>query len=101
MGFSRQELEWVAMPSSGDLPDSGIEPTSLMFPALATGFFTTSATCEHFVEVFIFMPVGLSWLPASSAPSLGYMKQKEKLGNFPSSYLIPRFLVGLPSSLYH
>ena len=37
-------LEWVAMPSSGDLPDPGIEPTSLTSPALAGGFFTTSAT---------------------------------------------------------
>ena len=38
-------LEWVAMPSSGDLPDPGIEPTSTS-PALAGGFFTTSATWE-------------------------------------------------------
>ena len=28
----------------GDLPDPGIEPTSLMSPALAGGFFTTSTT---------------------------------------------------------
>ena len=28
------------------LPDSGIEPTSLMSPALAGGFFTTSTTLE-------------------------------------------------------
>ena len=35
-------LEWVAMPSSpGDLPDPGIEPASLAYPALAGGFFTT------------------------------------------------------------
>ena len=31
-------LEWVAIPFSRDLPDSGIEPGS---PALAGGFFTT------------------------------------------------------------
>ena len=37
-------LEWVAMPSSWDLPNPGIEPVSLMSPALAGGFFTTSAT---------------------------------------------------------
>ena len=36
-------LEWVAMPSPGDLPDPGIEPRPLMSPALAGGFFTTSA----------------------------------------------------------
>ena len=39
-------LEWVAMPSSGDLPDPGIEPSSPMSPALAGGLFTTSTTCE-------------------------------------------------------
>ena len=39
-------LEWVAFPPPGDLPDTGIKPTSLMSPALAGGLFTTSATCE-------------------------------------------------------
>ena len=39
-------LAWVAMPSSRDLPDPGIKLTSLMSPALAGGFFTTSATQE-------------------------------------------------------
>ena len=39
-------LEWVAMPPPGDLPDSGIELVSLMSPALAGGFFATSATWE-------------------------------------------------------
>ena len=37
-------LEWAAIPSPGDLPDPGTEPASLMSPALAGGFFTTSAT---------------------------------------------------------
>ena len=37
-------LEWVAAPSFRDLPNPGIEPTSLMSPTLAVGFFTT-ATC--------------------------------------------------------
>ena len=32
----------LPFPSPGDLPDSGVEPTSLMFPALARRFFTTS-----------------------------------------------------------
>ena len=47
LGFSRQEY-WSGLPfpSPGDLPDPGIEPESLMFPALAGRFFTTSATCE-------------------------------------------------------
>ena len=47
MGFSRQEY-WsgVSCPPPGDLPDLGIKPASLMSPALAGGFLTTSATWE-------------------------------------------------------
>ena len=47
MGFSRQEY-WSGLPCPppGDLPDSGIEPRSLMSPALAGGFLTASATWE-------------------------------------------------------
>ena len=43
MGFSRQEY-WSGLPFSSpeDLPDPGIKPESLRFPALAGGFFTTS-----------------------------------------------------------
>ena len=45
IGFSRQEY-WNRLPClpSGDLPHSGMEPTSFMFPTSAGGFFTTSST---------------------------------------------------------
>jgi len=45
MGFSMQEY-WSGLPCPppGDLPDPGIEPVSLMSPALAGGFFTSSST---------------------------------------------------------
>ena len=39
-------LEWLPRPPPGDLPDPGIELGSLKSPALAGGFFTTSATWE-------------------------------------------------------
>ena len=46
-GFSRQEyLSGLPCPPPGDLPIPGIEPTSLMSPALTGEFFTTSATWE-------------------------------------------------------
>ena len=47
MGFSRQE-HWSGLPClpPGDLPDSGIKLTSLISPALAGGFFTTTITWE-------------------------------------------------------
>ena len=46
-GFSREEY-WNGLPctSPADLPDPGIEPTSLESPALAEGFFTIRATWE-------------------------------------------------------
>ena len=46
-GFSRQEY-WSGLPCPppGDLPNPGIEPTSLDSPALADGFFFTKATWE-------------------------------------------------------
>ena len=47
MGFSRQEY-WSGLPCPppGDLPNPGIEPMSLMSPAVAGRFFTTSTTYE-------------------------------------------------------
>ena len=43
-------LEWVAMPFSLDLPNPGIKPVTLMSPALAGRFFTTSATWKPCLE---------------------------------------------------
>ena len=47
LGFSNQE-HWSGLPCPppGDLPSSGIQPASLMSPALAGRFFTTSTTWE-------------------------------------------------------
>ena len=39
-------LEWLPCSPPGDLPNPEIEPASLMSPALAGGFFTTSTTWE-------------------------------------------------------
>ena len=43
--FSRQEY-WSGLPRlpPGDFPNSGVKPVSLVSPALAGGFFTTSAS---------------------------------------------------------
>ena len=47
MELSKQEY-WSGLlfPTSGHLSDPGIKPMSLVSPALAGGFFTTSATWE-------------------------------------------------------
>ena len=47
MGFSREEYQSrLPCPPLEDLPNPRIKPESLMFPALAGRFFTTSATWE-------------------------------------------------------
>ena len=52
-GFSRKEY-WSGLPfpPPGDLPNPGIEPMSLTSPALAGGFFTTSATWEALLSAY-------------------------------------------------
>ena len=54
MGFPRQE-SWsrLPFPSPGDLPMPGVKPSSLMSPALADRFFTTSATWEAKTLTFL------------------------------------------------
>ena len=45
--FFRQE-HWSGLPfpPAGDLPNPGMDPESLMSPALEVGFFTASSTWE-------------------------------------------------------
>ena len=60
-------LEWVAMHSSKDLPDSGIESISLTSPALAVPFFTTSSV-QSLSRVRLF---ATPWIAAHQAsPSI-------------------------------
>ena len=71
MGFSGQEY-WRGFPCPppGDLPDLGIEPASLMSPALAGKLFTASTTCisillwDHYyrIEDHNTEPKCLEWL---------------------------------------
>ena len=53
MGFSRQD-NWRGLSCSppGDLPNPGIKPTALMFPALVVAFFTSSATWEALLDIW-------------------------------------------------
>ena len=47
-------LEWIATSSSGGSSQPRDQPSSPMSPALAGGFFTTSATWEAQICVYIF-----------------------------------------------
>ena len=54
MEFSKQECwQGLPCPPQWDLWDSGIKPTTLTSPALAAGFFTTSATWEAHLCTYI------------------------------------------------
>ena len=44
--FEQECWSGLPCPPPGDLPDLRLEPASLTSPALAVGFFTTSATWE-------------------------------------------------------
>ena len=61
VGFSWQEY-WSGLPCplSEDLPDPGIEPASLMSPALAGRFFTTSTIWE--APIYCFVYFWLCWV---------------------------------------
>ena len=48
----------LPFPPPGDLPDAGIEPMSLMSPAFAGRFFTTSAAWEACVHMLVYIHRG-------------------------------------------
>ena len=95
MEFSRQGY-WsgLPLPPPGDLPDPGIQPESLLSPALAGRFFTTSATWETTIPLLLlllnpFSRVRLCATPQTAAhqalPSLGFSRQEHWSGlPFPS-----------------
>ena len=46
-------LSGLPFPTPGYLPDPGIEPMSLVSPALAGGFFTTRAAWEVLAQIHV------------------------------------------------
>ena len=79
MGFSRQEHQrGLPCPPPGDLPDPGIQPESLMSPALAGGVLALFACCSRYLmqssnagrHYTTFLTVTLAKLPGGSPSSL-------------------------------
>ena len=52
--FQARILEHVADSYSRDLPDSGIKPASLVFPLLASRFFTTAPPDKYLIYTHIY-----------------------------------------------
>ena len=75
MGFFRQGY-WSGLPCPppGDLPDSGIKPTSLKSSPLAARFFTTSTTWEALLSLGFSHAEQICSLQTQHAPfsSLGH-----------------------------
>ena len=71
MGFPRQKY-WRGLPCPppGDLSDPKIEPLSLTSPALAGGFFTTSATWGVQISLRLLKSLGLPSLHVVRKASL-------------------------------
>ena len=64
MGFPRQEY-WsrLLFPPPGDLYNPGIKPLSPASPALAGGFFTTSATWEFPKRCYVVVKKNIASIP--------------------------------------
>ena len=76
VGFSRQEY-WSGLPfpSPGDLRDPGMEPVSLTSPALADGFFTTSAPWMSRMKMSPYFVSRKPGLASSRTPFLGCQEE--------------------------
>ena len=89
--LQKRILEWVSMPSFRDLPSPGIEPASLMSPALAGRFFTTYATWEAHISLFSSVQsLSHVWLfpilwTAAHQASLSITNSQSLLNSCPSS----------------
>ena len=70
--FQARILEWVAISSSRDLPDPGIEAESPASLALADGFFTTLVTWKE-LSLFIHVTCIHSYRLPACVPGAGYL----------------------------
>ena len=114
MGFSRQEYcSGLSCPPPGDLPNPGIEPTSLASPALAGRFFITGATWETHLFLLLLCTQNLCtfcsldghlsavtsalvpWIPLSPPTVRSPLQQIEATYKHKSDHILP-----LTRSLY-
>ena len=96
--FSRQEY-WngLPFPSQGDLPDPGMEPTSLVSPALAGGFFTTGLI---WVQILVTPRMAAHQASLSFTLSLSLLKLVSIELVVPSNHLILCLLLLLLPSIF-
>ena len=96
MEFFWQEY-WSGLPfaSQGACPNPGIEPTSVMSPALAGGFFTTSVTweahhtTEQIVSSDLLGPQEVGWTERPIGQVFQNLHAHLDLAKFKAHYLLP------------
>ena len=104
--LSRQEYSsGLLCPSPGDLPDPGIEPESLMYPALACGFFTAQFSSVQFSSISRVRFFVTPWTTAhqvslSITNSRSLLKLKSIASVMPSNHLILCRPLLLPPSIF-
>ena len=89
MRFSRQDWSGLPFPAPGDLPDTGIEPVSLVSPALASGFFTTVQPGKSLlVKAFKLLSIQSWWWTGKPGvlQSIGVTKSWAWLSNWTELY---------------
>ena len=78
--FQARILEWVAIPSLGDLPDPGIESEPVGSPTLAGGFFTAHSTWEALIKwIYLYKYTWVSVFEYFSHESLEVKLQVQRL----------------------
>ena len=104
MGFPRQEY-WSGLPFRPpvDLPNPGIEPSSLVSPALAGGFFTTAPPGKPYSGE-IHVPLRKS--SGITVHNLKKQLQKRTLLMYPDVFLpsrssLPSHSLSLPGVTFH
>ena len=64
--FQAKYWSRLPFPTPGDLPNPGMKPTSLIFPALAGGFFTTEPLGKSVVYINNFFFLFYCWITLQS-----------------------------------
>ena len=88
-------LEWVLGPPQGDLPTQGLSPHLLWSPALAVGFFTTSATWEALCLSSLLLLIIIS--PNCTLTLSTFVSKQSKQADVPLKYLCT-WKISLPYS---
>ena len=79
-------------PSPADLSNAGIEPTSLMSPALAGGFFATSTTWEARILAYLLLILLIAQVYLHGDVLLTVLQTKNRVTCFPAFSFLLKYI---------